>query len=53
VNLALLQGVYTYQPSLSRQASYRMLARYQAPAQFSGEQGLQAELIYPSIIKPT
>jgi hypothetical protein len=46
VNLALLQGVYTYQPSLSRQASYRMLARYQAPAQFSGEQGIQAELIY-------
>ncbi len=46
VNLALLQGVYTYQPSLSRQASYRMLARYQAPAQFSGEQGIQAEVIY-------
>jgi len=42
----LLNGIVTYQPSLSRQASYRMLARYQAPAQFTGEQGLQAELMY-------
>lgn len=45
-NLAQLQGIVTYQPSMSRQASYRMLARYQAPAQFTGEQGVQAELIY-------
>jgi hypothetical protein len=44
--LSLLQGLLSYQPSLSRQASYRMLARYQAPAQFTGEQGVQAELIY-------
>jgi hypothetical protein len=44
--LSLLQGFLSYQPSLSRQASYRMLARYQAPAQFVGEQGIQAEVIY-------
>lgn len=44
--LSLLQGLLSYQPSLSRQASYRMLARYQAPAQFTGEQGIQAEIIY-------
>lgn len=44
--LNLLQGLLSYQPSLSRQASYRMLARYQAPAQFTGEQGIQAEIIY-------
>ncbi|PCJ65955.1 MAG: hypothetical protein COA58_07705 [Bacteroidetes bacterium] len=42
----LLNGIVTYQPSMSRQASYRMLARYQAPAQFTGEQAYQAELIY-------
>ena len=41
-----LDGIITYQPSMSRQASYRMLARYQAPAQFTGEQAYQAELIY-------
>ena len=44
--LSLLQGLLSYQPSLTRQASYRMLARYQAPAQFTGEQGVQAEIIY-------
>ena len=44
--LSLLQGLLSYQPSLSRQASYRLLARYQAPAQFTGEQGVQAEVIY-------
>lgn len=42
----LLNGIVTYQPSFSRQASYRMLARYQAPAQFFGEQAYQAEIIY-------
>jgi hypothetical protein len=44
--LSLLQGLLSYQPSLTRQASYRLLARYQAPAQFTGEQGVQAEVIY-------
>ncbi len=48
----LLNGIISYQPSLTRQASYRMLARYQAPAQFVGEQAYQAELIY-SISKNT
>jgi hypothetical protein len=48
----LLNGFLTYQPSLSRQASYRLLARYQAPAQAQGEQGYQAEVIY-SINKAT
>ncbi|MFY0643869.1 MAG: hypothetical protein JXR19_05330 [Bacteroidia bacterium] len=42
----LLNGIVTYQPSLTRQASYRMLARYNAPAQFNGETGYQAELVY-------
>ena len=36
----LLNGIITYQPSFTRQASYRMLARYQAPAQAIGEQGI-------------
>jgi hypothetical protein len=44
--VTLLNGIVTYQPSFSRQASYRMLARYQAPAQFIGEQGIQAEVVY-------
>lgn len=42
----LLNGIISYQPSMTRQASYRMLARYQAPAQPVGEQAYQAELIY-------
>jgi hypothetical protein len=44
--VSLLNGIMTYQPSFSRQASYRMLARYQAPAQFTGENAYQAELLY-------
>ena len=42
----LLAGVVTYQPSLTRQASYRLPARYNAPAQFLGEEGIQGELVY-------
>lgn len=42
----LLNGIISYQPSMTRQASYRMLARYQAPAQPVGEQAYQVELIY-------
>ena len=42
----LLNGIISYQPSMTRQASYRMLARYQAPAQAVGEQAYQGELIY-------
>jgi hypothetical protein len=45
-NDQLLNGILSYQPSLTRQASYRMLARYQAPAQDYGEKGLQAEVIW-------
>lgn len=44
--VSLLNGIITYQPSFSRQASYRMLARYQAPGQFLGENAYQAELLY-------
>ena len=44
--VSLLNGIVTYQPSFTRQASYRMLARYQAPAQALGEQAYQAEIIY-------
>lgn len=42
----LLNGIVTYQPSLTRQASYRLVARYNAAAQFNGEQGIQAEVVY-------
>jgi hypothetical protein len=45
-NLLLNEGLISYLPSASRQASYRLLARYQAPAQPTGEQGVQAEVIY-------
>jgi hypothetical protein len=48
----LLNGIISYQPSMTRQASYRMLARYQAPAQAVGEQAYQGELIY-SLSKKT
>lgn len=42
----LLNGLITYQPSMSRQATYRLLARYQAAAQDLGEEGIQADLVY-------
>ena len=45
-NLLLNEGLISYMPSASRQASYRLLARYQAPAQPTGEQAIQAEVIY-------
>jgi hypothetical protein len=45
-NDLLLDGLLTYQPSLTRQASYRLLARYNAPAQDYGEEGIQASLIW-------
>jgi hypothetical protein len=45
-NDLLLDGLLTYQPSLTRQASYRLLARYNAPAQDYGEQGYQASLVW-------
>lgn len=45
-NDLLLNGLLTYQPSLTRQASYRLLARYNAPAQDYGEQGFQGSLVW-------
>lgn len=42
----LLDGIITYQPSFTRQAAYRLLARYNAPAQFLGEEAWQAEAIF-------
>jgi hypothetical protein len=45
-NASLLDGFITYQPSLTRQGTYRMLARYNAPAQELGEEGLQFDLTY-------
>ena len=40
----LLNGLISYLPSLTRQNPYRLLARYNAPGQALGEDGLQAEL---------
>lgn len=45
-NAELLNGFLTYQPSLTRQASYRLLARYVAAAQDIGEEGIQADIFY-------
>lgn len=45
-NDQLLDGLLTYQPSLTRQASYRLLARYNAPAQDYGEEGFQASFVW-------
>lgn len=45
-NDLLLDGLLTYQPSLTRQASYRLLARYNAPAQDYGEEGYQAHFVW-------
>jgi hypothetical protein len=42
----LLSGLMSYQPSLTRQASYRLLARYNAPAQEWGERGFKGGLTF-------
>ncbi|MCC7297423.1 MAG: hypothetical protein IT244_03745 [Bacteroidia bacterium] len=43
-NEVLLNGLISYLPSLTRQNSYRLMARYNAPAQELGENGIQGEL---------
>jgi hypothetical protein len=39
----LLNGLVSYLPSMTRQNTYRLLARYNAPAQDLGENGIQGE----------
>jgi hypothetical protein len=41
-----LYGFITYLPSLTRQNAYRLLARYQAPTQDLGENGLQGDIVF-------
>lgn len=43
-NEQLLNGLISYLPSLTRQNAYRLLARYNAPAQDLGENGIQGEI---------
>lgn len=43
-NELLLNGMITYLPSLTRLNTYRLLARYNAPAQETGENGMQVEM---------
>jgi len=43
-NEQLLNGLLSYLPSLTRQNTYRLLARYNAPAQDLGENGIQGEI---------
>lgn len=43
-NEVLLNGLISYLPSLTRQNAYRLMARYNAPAQELGEDGIQGEL---------
>ncbi|MBL7811919.1 MAG: hypothetical protein JNL57_06810 [Bacteroidetes bacterium] len=43
-NEILLNGAIAYLPSLTRQNTYRLLARYNAPAQEPGENGIQGEI---------
>lgn len=43
-NEILLNGLVSYLPSLTRQNTYRLLARYNAPAQDLGENGIQGEI---------
>ncbi len=40
---SLLNGLISYLPSLTKQNSYRLMARYNAPAQDLGENGIQGE----------
>lgn len=41
---ALLNGLVSYLPSMTRQNTYRLLSRYNAPGQELGEDGLQGEI---------
>jgi hypothetical protein len=43
-NETLLSGLISYLPSLTRQNAYRLMARYNAPAQDLGEDGIQCEI---------
>lgn len=43
-NEQLLNGLISFLPSLTRQNAYRLLARYNAPAQDLGENGIQGEI---------
>jgi hypothetical protein len=43
-NDQLLNGMISYLPSLTRQNTYRLMARYNAPAQELGEDGIQGEM---------
>lgn len=43
-NDQLLNGMISYTPSLTRQNAYRLMARYNAPAQELGEDGIQCEI---------
>lgn len=40
----LLNGLISYLPSMTRQNTYRLMARYNAPAQDLGENGIQMEI---------
>ena len=40
----LLDGLISYLPSMTKQNTYRLMARYNAPAQDLGEEGVQGEL---------
>jgi len=41
---ALLNGLVSYLPSMTRQNTYRLLSRYNAPGQELGEDGIQGEV---------
>ena len=41
---ALLNGLVSYLPSMTRQNTYRLLSRYNAPGQELGEDGIQGEI---------
>ncbi len=40
----LLNGLVSYLPSMTRQNTYRLLSRYNAPGQAMGEDGIQGEI---------
>ena len=40
----LLNGLVSYLPSMTRQNTYRLLSRYNAPGQAMGENGIQGEI---------
>lgn len=49
INESFLNGVYSYLPTLTRQNTFRLPARYSSVARAQGEQSLQVDVVYTPV----